>query len=120
MAQRADDDRVYADKQLVIRRTSAPEGLTVSGAIDAYNVDAFARTLDLSLEGKGDLTIDLQDLEFCDVSAIRALVAAAKNVDDGRRLVLSGLPEPLRNVMTIVGWNDIPGLVISDADPTDQ
>jgi anti-anti-sigma factor len=120
MAQRAEDDLLYTDKQLVIRRTTAPWGITVAGAIDAFNVDAFAEALGTTLAGQGaDLTIDLQYLEFCDVSAIRALVAAARNVDDGRRVVLVGLPEQLRNVMTVVGWNDIPGLVISDEDPAD-
>ena len=116
MAQRADDDLLYADKQLVIRRTNAPPGLSVSGAIDVFNVDAFAETLVSSLQGLGDLRVDLQYLEFCDLSGIRALVAAAKVVHDGRRIVLSGLPAQLRNVMTLVGWNDLPGLVISDSD----
>jgi anti-anti-sigma factor len=118
MAQRAEDDLLYIDKQLAIRRTYAPAGLSVSGAIDVFNVDAFAETLASSLQGVGDLTVDLQHLEFCDVSGIRALVSAAKDVPQGSRLVLTGLPLQLRNVMTLVGWNDLPGLVIHDADTT--
>jgi anti-anti-sigma factor len=116
MAQRAEDDLLYADKQLVIRRTYAPSGLSVSGAIDVFNVDAFAQTLGTCLEGQGDLNVNLHYLEFCDVSGIRALVSAAKEVHQGRRLVLAGLPLQLRNVMTLVGWNDLPGLVIDDSD----
>jgi anti-anti-sigma factor len=116
MAQRADDDLLYIDKQLVIRRTYAPAGLSVSGAIDVFNVDAFAETLVSSLHGEGDLRVDLHYLEFCDVSGIRALVSAAKDVPKGRRLVLTGLPPQLKNVMTLVGWNDLPGLVINDSD----
>ena len=64
----------------------------------------------------GDLRVDLRDLEFCDVSGIRALVSAAKDLHQGRRLVLTGLPAQLRNVMTLVGWNDLPGMVINDSD----
>jgi anti-anti-sigma factor len=116
MAQRADDDLLYIDKQLVIRRTYAPAGLSVSGAIDVFNVDAFAETLVNSVQGVGDLRVDLRHLEFCDVSGIRALVSAAKDVHQGRRLVLAGLPPQLRNVMTLVGWDDLPGLVIDDSN----
>src|SRR6476646_9569269 len=116
MAQRAEDDLLYADKQLVIRRTYAPPGLSVSGAIDVLNVDALAETLVRSLQGAGDLRVDLHYLEFCDVSGIRALVSAAKGVHEGHRLVLTGLPPQLRNVMNLVGWNDLPGLVIDDSD----
>lgn len=116
MAQRADDDLLYADKQLVIRRIYAPSGLSVSGSIDVFNVDAFAEALVSSLQGVGDLRVDVHHLEFCDISGIRALVAAARDVDHGRRLVLAGLPQQLQNVMTLVGWDALPGLVISDSD----
>jgi anti-anti-sigma factor len=118
MAQRAEDNVLYADKQLVVRRTHAPSRLIVSGAIDVLNVDAFAQTLVTCLEGEGDLKVDLRYLEFCDVSGIRALVSAAKALPQQRRLVLIGLPEQLRTVMSLVGWSDLPGLVIHDAEET--
>jgi anti-anti-sigma factor len=114
VAERAEDDLVYVDKQLVIRRTS--RGLTVTGVVDHYNVDSFAQSLTSSLEGQGDLNVDLSELEFCDVSGIRALVRAAECLNDGRRMVLHGLPPQLRTVMTVVGWTDLPGLVISEPD----
>ena len=62
------------------------------------------------------MEIDLRYLEFCDLSGIRALVSAARAIRPGRRLVLIGLPQPLRAVMKLVGWNDLPGLVITDED----
>ena len=114
MAERAEDDLLYVDKQLVIRRTS--RGLSVSGVIDHYNVDSFARSLTSSLDGVGDLNIDLSELEFCDVSGIRALVRAAECLNDGRRMVLHGLPPQLQTVMTVVGWTDLPGLVIAEPE----
>jgi len=43
VAERAEDDFVYADKQLLIRRTWEPPGLAISGVIDLFNVEAFAR-----------------------------------------------------------------------------
>jgi anti-anti-sigma factor len=118
MAEWAEDGVLYADKQLVISRTDGPAGLSACGAIDVFNVDAFAQILAASLEKEGDLSLDLRSLEFCDVSGIRALVSVASGVNDGRRLVVHGLPAQLRNVLTLVGWSDVPGLVIHDADKT--
>jgi hypothetical protein len=45
MAQTAEDDLLYSDQQLVISGTRAPSGLSASGAIDVFNVDAFAHSL---------------------------------------------------------------------------
>lgn len=117
MAERAEDDRVYVDKQLVISRTSA--GLIITGVIDNDNVDSFSRSLNASLDGEGDLNVDLSELEFCDVSGIRALVRAAECLDGGRRLVLHGLPPQLRNVRTLVGWTNMPGLLIGEVGADD-
>jgi anti-anti-sigma factor len=111
VAERA-EDYVYIDKQLVIRRTAA--GLSISGVIDSYNVHSFSRSLNASLNGEGDVNIELGELEFCDVSGIRALVGAAECLESGRRLVLHGLPRQLRTVMALVGWADMPGLVIGE------
>lgn len=118
MAVREEDDDgiVYADKQLVIKRTSAPDGLCITGVIDLFNVDRFARSLNSSLAGDGDLHIDLGRLEFCDVSGIRVLVAAAERLHGGRRLVLHGLAPQLRTVMAVVGWSELPGLAIGDLE----
>ena len=116
VAERAEEeDLLYADKQLVIRRTSDPSGLMFGGAIDLFTVDSVAKSLSTALDGEGDLHIDLSYLEFCDVSGIRALVAAAESVSGRRRLVLHGLPPQLRTVMTVVGWTDLPGLVIDES-----
>jgi anti-anti-sigma factor len=111
---------VYADKQLVITRTSSPTGLSFTGVIDFFNVESVARSLNSVLDGEGDLHIDLSRLEFCDVSGIRALVSAAESVGDRRRLVLHGLPPQLRTVMAVVGWTDLPGLVISEFGAAEQ
>jgi anti-anti-sigma factor len=110
------DEPLYADKQLLIRRTSTPEGLRITGVIDLFNVEAFARTLNAALAGEGDLHVDLSRLEFCDVSGIRVLVSAAERVGGRRRLFLHGLPLQLRTVMTVVGWADLPGLVIDEPE----
>ena len=129
LTQELDEERVYADKQLVISRTGAALGLSVSGAIDYYNAEAVAEALTavfhgdgdpralftVAITGNGDLHIDLSRLEFADVTGIRALVRVAENAGDGRRLVLSGLPPGIVKVMTVVGWSELPNLVIEPA-----
>ncbi|MHB8587351.1 MAG: STAS domain-containing protein [Candidatus Dormibacteraceae bacterium] len=129
MAQRMEGeaDKVYADKQLIITRTESPPGLRVSGAIDYYNSEAVAAALTRELQagppgaaalsdaitGNGDLHIDVSRLEFTDVTGIRALVRIAEN-GDGRRLILRGLPPRIRTVIAVVGWGDLPNLVMED------
>jgi anti-anti-sigma regulatory factor len=121
---------VYTDKQLVIARTSAPRGLSLSGAIDFYNADSVAAALtselltagDVSVmvagafTGNGDLHLDLTRLEFTDVTGIRALVRIAENAGDGRRLVLRGLPPRIKTVIAVVGWGDLPSLIIDETE----
>ena len=121
-------DHVYADKQLVVSRMGAPAKLSITGAIDYYNADAVAaalvaelhQTADVStalsdaITGNGDLHLDVSRLEFTDVTGIRALVRIAETAGIGRRLVLRGLPPRIRTVMVVVGWGDLPNLVIDE------
>jgi anti-anti-sigma regulatory factor len=123
-------NQVYTDKQLVILRSSSPRQLSITGAIDYYNADAVASALAAELQagagpvaelsdailGNGDLHLDLSRLEFTDVTGIRALVQVAENAGDGRRLVLRGLPPRIRTVMAVVGWADLPNLVIEESN----
>lgn len=106
---------MYEDKQLVIRHTVPAHGLSFSGIVDVFNADAVAKSLSRELDGDGDLHIDLTQVQFCDVSGIRALVSAAETANGGgRRLVLHGLPPLLQRVMTLVGWGELPSLVLCD------
>jgi anti-anti-sigma regulatory factor len=123
-------DQIYADKQLVISRTSSPGGLSITGAIDFYNAEAVAAAVSAEMRtgpdgaavlsdaitGNGDLHIDLTNLEFTDVAGIRALVRVAENAGDGRRLVLRGLAPRLRTVISVVGWADLPHLVLEETE----
>jgi anti-anti-sigma regulatory factor len=122
-------DQVYTDKQLVISRTGSPRELSITGAIDYYNAEAVASAvagelhaeadpadeLSDAISGNGELHIDLSRLEFTDVTGIRALVHVAESAGDGRRLVLRGLPPRIRMVMRVVGWGDLPNLVIEES-----
>lgn len=126
MAREMEGDQIYADKKLVVSRTGTPSILSITGAIDYYNADAVAAALIAELRqtedgstappdglmDNTDLTLDLSHLEFTDVTGIRALVRVAETAEAGRRLVLRGLPPRIRTVMVVVGWGDLPNLVI--------
>jgi anti-anti-sigma regulatory factor len=114
------DDTVYADKQLAVKRTSSPNGLTFAGAIDYFNVAAVAQSLTPAVDGGGDLHIDLSRLEFCDVSGIRAFVRVAEAMNGNGRLLLHGLPVGLQTAMTAVGWGGLPSLVICNGGSQEQ
>lgn len=131
MAGGMEGDEVYLDRQVVITRSAGSHTrLTASGAIDYYNSDAVAAAvarelrasaqgaagLSDAITGNGDLQLDVSGLEFSDVTGIRALVAVAEANGNGRRLVLQGLPARIRTVLSIVGWSDLPNLVIEEDD----
>ena len=103
---------VYADKHLLVTRTDNPFGLRFAGEIDLTNSDAVAQSLQVALAYAGDPHLDLSRLSFCDIGGIRALVDAAGELRDGRRLLLHGLPANLQTVLRATGWADMPALVL--------
>lgn len=118
-------NHIYSDGRVVVTRTHSPGVLSIDGAIDYQNAEAVAMALATELEtraaeeslGSGPiahLRLDLSRLEFVDPSGIRALVKVAERTGERQRLVLQGLPASVRCVMTIVGWADLPRLVIDD------
>jgi anti-anti-sigma factor len=105
---------VYADKQLVVARTSSPAGISFSGEIDASNSHAVGSSIAAAITPGNDLHVDVTQLMFCDISGIRALVSVAEGLPEGRRLLLHGLPALLATVMRVVGWNRVPALAVCE------
>jgi len=113
-ARRGADGPVYADGQLVVTRTDNPTGLRFAGEIDISNSSAVGESVRVACAGSGNPHIDLTNLSFCDVSGIRALLEAAVELAEGRRLLLHGLPEQLQTVMRVTGWSDVHSLVLCE------
>jgi anti-anti-sigma regulatory factor len=107
---------VYVDKQLVVARTTMPDGLSFAGEIDTSNSHAIGAVIASAQVPDRDVHVDVASLQFCDISGIRAFVAAAEAMPDGRRLLLHGMPAQLETVIKVVGWNQIPALVICKCD----
>src|ERR1700730_9003336 len=74
------------DTQLRVSRNPERGWLRISGEIDAWNVGAIREALQATLFEQGDIHVDVSHLLFCDVTGIRAIVATASHLADGRRL----------------------------------
>ena len=112
----ARNEIIYQDKQLVVSRTRKPDGLRFAGEIDSSNAHAITQSLAARAPAEGDVHLDVTSLIFIDISGIRAIVSAAENLGDGRRILLHGLPAQLAHVMSIVGWAEAPTLAICEGD----
>jgi anti-anti-sigma regulatory factor len=103
-------------------RTAPYGAISISGFIDHHNADAVGHSLMAELgrnagrphrlgETNGDLHVDVTQLEFADVSGLKAIVDASRAATSGR-LIVHGLPAQIVKVLSIVGWSDLPHLVV--------
>jgi anti-anti-sigma factor len=98
--------------QLRVWRRAEDGWLVISGEIDSWNVQAVREALTAAHREGGDVHLDVSRLLFCDVTGIRVIVAAAANLEPGRRLLLHGLDPRLHKVFKVVGWAGMPSLSI--------
>ncbi|MFI6275124.1 MEDS domain-containing protein [Streptomyces sp. NPDC050988] len=117
-------DLVWHDELLSITRTFAPPGLALAGEVDDTNVTALARALHAEtarararpVNGVRTL-IDLRELRFIDVGALRLLVFAGGALSaSGGTLVLHGVAPHIQRLMRVTGWDRVPGLVVEQSD----
>ena len=101
-----------AGERLRISAHAARGRLSVSGEVDASNLERFQAALDDAAAAGGDVEVDLGGLAMCDVGGLRALVLAAEAVAPGHRVVVRGMPPPLRRALELVGWAALPSLVL--------
>jgi ABC-type transporter Mla MlaB component len=87
---------------LAAARVRAPETLRLAGELDYESADDLATVLDEHFSGPRRL--DLADLSYVDVSAMRALRGPS-----GQPLTIAGASEPVRRLVDLLGW---------DTDPT--
>lgn len=87
--------------------------LEVAGWVDATTVGVLVEPLACAIRGGDDVTVDLRDVAFVDIVALRLFVEAARELHaDGRRLTLLGAPDPASRVLEMLGFADQEGLIL--------
>ncbi|MFK0168698.1 MEDS domain-containing protein [Streptomyces sp. NPDC090306] len=103
------DDAVL---RLVPYFRSGRRAVRVAGTVDHRTTQALAAALEAVRGWSGDVWLDMGDLEFIDLAGLRALVAAAERLPDGRRLHIVELAPLLSRVVSVVGWDTSPSLTV--------
>lgn len=110
----ADPD--FDDGVLTITRTFSPRGLRLRGELDGARHLVFAEALRTVLEPGGDVHIDLADLRFIDLGALRTMAGVAMELGGRGGLVLTRPSPDVAHVVRLLGGRALPGLRIEDGD----
>lgn len=97
---------------LVIQTLDAPRSFRLVGEMDLSNCCWAGAALDGQSTGPGDLTLDLELLEFLDEPGRRTLARLASKLGDGGRLVLVNPNDSVERVLISGAFEPVPNLVI--------
>jgi anti-anti-sigma factor len=111
---RAEHHPAYDNGVLRITQLAAPAGLAIAGEIDEATYPALVTCLHELAEGRPVVHLDLGAVSYCDLAGLRAIVrlAARDAAARPRRVVLHGVPQHIRLVLAITGWDALPGLSV--------
>jgi ABC-type transporter Mla MlaB component len=96
----------------------SPQGLAVSGEIDESSFSFFAQALYALAEEISPVHIDLAGVEYCDIAGLRLMVRLTRadglngDHEGARRVVLHAAAPHLKAVLSVLGWDGTPGLVL--------
>ena len=88
----------------------ARDPLVLGGDIDEETYPALIEVLSHLPRDNAALHVNLAAVTFCDLAGLWAIVRLAERTTP---VILRGVPRSLRAVMEILGWDERPGLVIS-------
>jgi anti-anti-sigma regulatory factor len=108
-------DPLHDDRRLRVLPTFNPRGLKVVGVVDSSTVAGLVQSLNEAVTWPETvLQLDLSEMDFIDVAGVRAIVRLAELLAPERRLQVEHMTPTLRKVMSVVGWDQTPGLSIAD------
>ena len=85
--------------------------LVLSGDIDEETYPVLIEALSRIPRDNAGLHVDLSAVTFCDLAGLRSIVGLAESTTP---VILHGVPGTLLTVMKILGWDQRPGLVVSE------
>ncbi|HEY8481067.1 MAG TPA: MEDS domain-containing protein [Spirillospora sp.] len=103
-------DPEFDDGILKIVRTFEPDGLRLEGELDAARHAVFAEKL-AQIGTARRVHLDLSRLGFIDLGGLHLLARHAVRLPADRPLVLDNIAPEVENVIEMVGWHRLPGLV---------
>ncbi|PPS77009.1 hypothetical protein BV882_02450 [Streptomyces sp. 46] len=87
--------------------------LQVTGTVDYQATSHLAAALEQTRQWPGDVRVDMSALDFIDLAGLRVLVHAAERLGEGRRLRVMNLTPMLCKVISVVGFDQHPALVVT-------
>ncbi|GAB3980371.1 hypothetical protein GCM10029978_078250 [Actinoallomurus acanthiterrae] len=102
----------HDDELLRICRQYAPPGIRIAGQIDVQAQEALALALSEAIRVDGDITVNMAELTFIDVSITRMILDAARSIADSRRVILKCHPA-IESRFVILGAADLPNVDVS-------
>lgn len=109
--ERADSSRLHAVF------TSPPPTLHLAGDIDEWTFPDLTKILARAAAARAPrIHVDLADVQYCDVAGLRAIISLVSGQGEGRaavdEIVFTHLPGPLQRVLSILGWDAAPGVIL--------
>lgn len=99
----------HDDELLRICRQYVPPGIRIAGQIDVQAHDALALALTEAIRIDGDVTVNMAELTFIDVSTVRMILEAARSLAPARRMVLQ-CHATIESRFLILGAADLPNV----------
>lgn len=102
----------HDDELLRICRQYVPPGIRIAGQIDLQAQEALATALAEAIRIDGDVTVNMTELTFIDVSTTRMIIDAARSLTPSRRMFLRCHPA-IESRFLILGAADLPNVRVS-------
>jgi anti-anti-sigma factor len=107
-----------------IARRGDPVHIVLAGELDFPSLPQLTAALLAAAGGSGVLHVDLADVSFCDLAALRTIIGLTQHSETQqpqrrpRSVVLHNVPAHIERVLQIVGWDTTPGLTIDTGRTT--
>ncbi|MBH1933949.1 MEDS domain-containing protein [Streptomyces sp. AV19] len=106
-------DPLVRTAELLVARTYRPQGLRLEGVVDTAAHRQLRDALRSVAAVREDVRLEMSRVEFLDLGGLRLLMTFARARAARHRTVeLAGLAPHLAQVITLIGWDRTPGLVL--------
>jgi ABC-type transporter Mla MlaB component len=100
-------------------RSGEPPIMVLAGEVDESSYPGLVAALTGAVAQYDEIHLDLAGLDYCDLAGLRAIVRlASPDAADGgavKQVVLHQVPDSLRTVLHIVGWDAAARLTLADS-----